>query len=136
MSQPKLPNILIADDDPEDQELLIEAILELSPDMSVKSVWNGQEALTYLATCPDADLPCLVILDFKMPILNAAEVLEQLQDNARYLPIPKIVWSTSNQPEYINSCLEKGATGYFTKPNNPNELSIMTSKVLSLCESS
>jgi len=133
MTLPKQPNILIADDDPEDQDLLIEALLHQSPDVIVKSVWNGQEALSYLASCPDMDLPALLLLDFKMPILNAVEVLEQLREDARYLPIPKVVWSTSNQPEYINSCLEMGAALYFVKPNDPKELSNMTDKVLSLC---
>jgi CheY-like chemotaxis protein len=128
----KQPNILVADDDPEDQDLLIEALLQQSPDVIVKSVWNGQEVLTYLTACPDMDLPSLLLLDFKMPILNAVEVLEQLREDARYRSIPKVVWSTSNRPEYINSCLEMGASLYFTKPNNPKELSNMTDKVLSL----
>jgi CheY-like chemotaxis protein len=134
MSKPKLPNILIADDDPEDQELLKEALLDQSPDTSIKVVGNGQEVLSYLSSCADADLPCLLVLDFKMPIFNAAEVLEHLQKEARYRPIPKVVWSTSDQPEYINNCLEKGAAGYFTKPNNLTELSTMTKKVLSFCD--
>lgn len=133
MNLQKQPNILIADDDPEDQDLLIEALLDQSPDVVVKSVWNGQEVLSYLSSCPDRDLPSLLVLDFKMPILNAVEVLEQLREDARYLPIPKVVWSTSNQPEYINSCLEMGAVLYFTKPNDPKELSNITGKVLSLC---
>jgi CheY-like chemotaxis protein len=121
MNKPKLPNILIADDDPEDQELLKEALLEQSPDTSLQVVGNGQEVLSYLSACADVDLPCLLVLDFKMPVFNAAEVLERLQKDARYRPIPKVVWSTSNQPEYINSCLEKGAAEYFTKPNNVRE---------------
>ena len=133
MNLSKQPTILIADDDPEDQDLLIEALLHQSPDVVVKSVWNGQEALSYLASCPDMDLPSLLLLDFKMPILNAVEVLEQLREDARYLPIPKVVWSSSNRPEYINSCLEMGAALYFIKPNDPKELSNMTGKVLSLC---
>ena len=133
MSLPKQPNILIADDDPEDQDLLIEALLHQSPDMIVKSVWNGQEVLSYLASCPDMELPSLLLLDFKMPVLNAVEVLEQLREDARYLPIPKVVWSTSNRPEYIDSCLQMGALTYFIKPNDPNELSNITGKVLSLC---
>jgi CheY-like chemotaxis protein len=133
MSLQKQPNILIADDDPEDQDLLIEALLHKSSDVVIKSVWNGQEVLSYLASCPDKDLPSLLLLDFKMPILNAVEVLEQLREDARYLPIPKVVWSTSNRPEYINSCLEMGAALYFIKPNDPQELSNITGKVLSLC---
>lgn len=133
MNLPKQPNILIADDDPDDQDLFIEALLRQSPDAVIKSVWNGQEVLSYLASCPDMDLPSLLLLDFKMPILNAVEVLEQLREDVRYLPIPKVVWSTSNRPEYIDSCMEMGAAVYFVKPNDPKELSNITGKVLSLC---
>jgi CheY-like chemotaxis protein len=128
-----MTNILLADDDKEDQELLREALLQEQPSASIETVWNGQEVISYLNACPDDALPCLVILDYKMPFLSAAEVLERLFKDARYAAIPKVVWSTSSQREHIDRCLKNGAVHYFTKPNSPSELTSMTKRMLSLC---
>src|SRR5690606_19513919 len=87
--------ILLADDDMEDQEILKEAILSVHPEMTIQSVWNGQEALNYLAGCLSGDLPSLIVLDYKMPVLNAVDVLNQIGDHPLYKSIPKVVWSTS-----------------------------------------
>jgi CheY-like chemotaxis protein len=126
-------HILLADDDPEDQELLKEALAQKEPDLDVTSVWDGQEALSWLGSCPDNALPCLILLDYKMPVLNGAEVLESLSRDPRLAPIPKVVWSTSNQKEYIDNCITKGALQYFTKPNSQNELKKIADSILVLC---
>jgi CheY-like chemotaxis protein len=107
--------ILLADDDVEDQEILKDAIMSIYPDLHIESVWNGQEAVDYLSSCTSESLPILIILDYKMPILNAAEVLQRI---AEHTSIPKIVWSTSNQPEHISLCMQRGAIKYYIKPNS------------------
>jgi len=136
MTQPVTTHILLADDDNEDHELFKEFLAKQAPDIDVVSVWNGQEALSYLASCPDYMLPHVIILDYKMPILNGPEVLDRLAREPRYAAIPRIVWSTSNQQEYIDVCLKKGASFFFTKPNTPAELTGITEKALSFCHRS
>src|SRR5690348_5695262 len=125
--------ILLADDDPEDQEILEEEILQLEPSMHILKVDSGKEALDYLLSCSDTDLPCLIILDYAMPVLNAAEVLEHIAGQQRIQSIPKVVWSSSKQPEHVQTCLNKGALDYFVKPNKMAELTLITRKMLSLC---
>ncbi|WP_349317790.1 response regulator [Chitinophaga sp. MM2321] len=124
--------ILLADDDIEDQEILVEAILNLDATVAIQSVQNGQEVLKYLEGCADHELPALVVLDYKMPILSAADVLERMNDRPRYGSIPKIVWSTSRQPEHIKLCMERGATHYFTKPVNLTELTALATQILEI----
>ncbi len=126
-------HILLADDDPEDQELLKEALMQKQPNTDVASVWNGQELLSYLETCPDETLPCLILLDYKMPVLNGPEALDRLKDDTSYASIPKDVWSTSSQQQYVDTCLGKGATRFFTKPNNPGDLHKIATQLLALC---
>lgn len=126
-------HILLADDDHEDQELLKEAILQEHPNTDVASVWNGQELFSYLETCPDETLPCLILLDYKMPVLNGPEALDRLRDDPRYASIPKVVWSTSSQQQYVDTCLQKGAARFFTKPNNPADLHEIATQILALC---
>src|SRR5262245_20778051 len=86
--------ILLADDDVEDQEILEDAIKNFEPVTEIKLVANGQQVIEFLHNCRDVDLPSLIILDYKMPILNAAEVLERIHQNIRFQSIPKVVWSS------------------------------------------
>ena len=66
--------------------------------------------------------PVLILMDYKMPILTAAEILEKLAGDNRYTGIPKLVWSTSDRAEYVDRCLQHGAAGYFAKPSSLAEL--------------
>lgn len=126
--------ILLADDDGDDQDLLTESILQQRPSVRIKTLNNGPQVLAWLDECPDEQLPAMLILDYKMPILNAAQVLDELSTNDRYAALPKVVWSTSSNRKHVDECLSKGALRYFPKPNNINELAIITETILSLCD--
>ncbi len=126
--------ILLADDDSDDQELLTESILLHRPSAQIKTVNNGPQLLAWLDECPDEQLPAMLILDYKMPMLNAAQVLDELNSNSRYSDLPKVVWSTSSNRQHVDECLSRGALGYFPKPNDVTELAAITVSILSLCE--
>lgn len=131
MPIPKI--ILLADDDPEDQEILEEEIIKLDQSVKLDKVDSGKEALDYLLNCPLHEMPCLVILDYSMPIMNAAEVLDEIRNHKKFEPIPKVVWSSSKQPEHVKSCIDKGAMSYFVKPNRLAELTAIARKMLDFC---
>lgn len=126
----KIIHILLADDDIEDQDILKNAIIQLNPMIGIETVFNGSEALQYLVNCSADKLPALIILDYKMPILNAVEVLEKLQSNMQFKLIPKVVWSTSFQEEHIRLCMDRGAVHYFKKPFNGTELAAVAKQML------
>lgn len=127
--------ILLADDDPEDQEILVDEIFKLAPAVQFKKVESGKQAVDFLTTCPDAQLPCMIILDYSMPIYNAAEILEQVSHHPRLQHIPKLVWSSSKQPEHVKACLDNGAHKYFVKPNKMSELKDIAKKMVDICYS-
>jgi CheY-like chemotaxis protein len=126
--------ILLADDDDEDKEILEESILTLAPQADIRTVNNGQQVIEYLDGCGDKDLPTLIVLDYKMPILNAVEVLERMSNVTRYDPIPKVVWSSSRQPEHVKKCMDNGAVDYFIKPNRVSDLDNIAAAILSICD--
>jgi CheY-like chemotaxis protein len=114
----KSPYILITDDDPEDQEMLVDRFQRRNPGIGVECLPNGHDALNYLRNCPLAELPLLMVIDYKMPGLTGADVLKSIRDDDRYKNIPKIIWSTSNNSEYIDKCMQNGADKYFAKPSD------------------
>jgi CheY-like chemotaxis protein len=129
--QPKF--ILIADDDQEDLELLSEVILQLDGSVKLHMVNTGSMVMDFLGKTKDVELPSLIVLDYNMPNMNGAEVLEQLCKDSRYEKIPKIVWSTSNNSSYIKECMEKGATSYFVKPATHKTLQEQAEEMLKMC---
>lgn len=116
------PYIALADDDADDQQMLADRILNSHPDIRFKFFKDGEEIAHYLQNCPSADLPAVLILDYKMPIQTGADVLKTLQADKRYDAVRKIVWSTSGNKQYAAECLRYGAERYFTKPNSIQQL--------------
>ena len=110
------PYILVADDDPDDQEMLVERFHRRNPDVGFRLVASGLEILDYLRNCPNEELPRLIVIDYKMPGLNGSEVLTAIREEKRYRNVPKVVWSTSSNQEYIDKAMDSGADMYFTKP--------------------
>jgi len=127
--------ILLADDDPEDQEILEDVITRLEPSIEMHKVDTGKQAVDYLLSCPDDQLPCFIILDYAMPVFNAVEVLENICHDPRLAAIPKVVWSSSRQPEHVKTCKDRGAITYFVKPNKMSELTEIAKQMLAICES-
>jgi CheY-like chemotaxis protein len=125
--------ILLADDDVEDLELLEEAILQLQPQARLHAVTNGNMVLDYLEQTALTELPCLIVLDYNMPEINGAELLQRLGSEPRYQSIPKAVWSTSNSDLYIKECMGNGAAAYFVKPASNKQLLDLATRLLDLC---
>ena len=130
------PTILLADDDPDDQELIINAFSKVSKEHDLHIVNDGKEAIDFLSSSADTMLPCLIVLDYNMPQMNGSEVLQKLKNDSRYKNIPKVILSTSNNPKYIEDCLVKGANAYRVKPDSFNQLVSIAKEMMMLCTNS
>ena len=125
--------VFLAEDDIDDQELLIEALTNYNEKIKVRAAANGKKALTELESFPDNEIPCLIILDYNLPEINGAEILKALKDHPRYADVPKVVWSTSNSPQYKQICLSHGALAYFVKPSEISGIEKLASEMLAFC---
>jgi CheY-like chemotaxis protein len=130
---PMTKRILLADDDLEDIEMIQDAINGIVPDVQWHVVRNGKAAVDHVQGCSKEELPCLAILDYKMPILNAEQVLDKLEELPGGITFPKVVWSSSNRPDHISACKSKGANHYFVKPNSFAALKVMAAEMVRLC---
>ena len=92
----KKNTILWADDDADDLQMMREILLKNNRDYSIMEVRNGKAALEYLDKAKDtATLPCLIILDINMPILDGKETLSIIKRSEDYKAIPVVVFTTS-----------------------------------------
>lgn len=125
--------ILMADDDPDDLELMAQVIEQQFPDVQLSTFPDGKSALKYLYAANDHDLPCLIVLDYNMPDLTGAQVLAQLKDQHRFIDIPRIILSTSDSPRHVQECLINGATEYLVKPSSLHAIHNLAKKLVSFC---
>ena len=125
--------LLIADDDPDDIEMLTDEILRQDAGVRIKSFKDGRALLDFLGSADPGMTPAAVVLDYNMPILTGFEVLQSLRVQLRFKELPIVMWSTSGMAVQVNDCFEAGATDYLAKPIAPRELERIVKIILSHC---
>ena len=125
--------ILLGEDDIDDQELLKEIFASVDDSLRLLFANTGEQVLSELNKLSDEQLPCLIVLDYNMPVLNGADILKELNNESRYAGIPRIIWSTSGSETFKNTCLELGANDYLIKPSNLKEMADIIRYMLSVC---
>ena len=113
--------ILLAEDDPNDAELILYALADHPVSNEVVVAHNGVEALDYLfrqrAFKHRAEVdPALVLLDLKMPKVNGLEVLQMIKADERLKLIPAVMLSSSRQEPDLARSYALGANAYVVKP--------------------
>ncbi|HVS96783.1 MAG TPA: response regulator [Puia sp.] len=116
------PYLLLADDDPEDRQLLSDEFTHQNPGIGVHHAADGQEVLQYLNNCEVGNLPLVLVLDYQMPDLNAPQILLRLTANSSFRRIVKVVWSSSQRIKDMEDCKRLGASHYLVKPSTVEEL--------------
>lgn len=111
------PDVLFADDDPEDQELFCQGMQEIYPHVRIKLFLSGEALLKYLNAYSLPVLPKCILFEYQMPGLLGVEVLQALGFLPQFKEVPKIVWTTLAFEKEINECLNLGATRVSIKPS-------------------
>ena len=124
--------ILLAEDDEDDQELIRLAFSKVTDQHTFEIVNNGQEALDSLGL--QGKLPCLIILDLNMPILNGMQTLAALESESRFAKIPKVILTTSENEDNKKRSYSLGAVDYFIKPTTMPEFVKTAQKILAYCQ--
>ena len=127
------PFIFLAEDDIDDQELLIEALSQFNNSIVVNTVTNGKKAISYLQQLQPENYPSLIVLDYNLPELSGADILEYLKSVKGFESVSKVVWSTYNSPVYQKICLDLGANAYLVKPNDVSGIQKIAQQMLQMC---
>lgn len=123
--------VFLADDDADDRLLFEEAIQEVTDNVHLTSVENGEQLMHVLENS-DEPVPEMIFLDINMPMKNGLECLTELKKDKKFQNIPVVIFSTSCQQETIDSVYDIGADYYICKPDSFQKLKKLLSKLFSL----
>ena len=114
MSANSHAQILVVDDDAMSRRVLAQLLMAAGYKCRVSK--DGSEALEEIRATP----PSVLLLDFDMPGLNGAQVLERLRSDKdpTVAQIPTIMLTAHGSEESEVSCLQAGADDFVTKPVN------------------
>jgi len=131
---PSTHYIIYADDDNDDRELLKECFYRHAQNVELLTFQNGLDAFAFLNSLSPSDrLPCLVILDINMPVMNGHEVVKKLRLRKVFDRIPIVLFTTSSQPYDKFNALNYNA-GFMTKPLNYSQMDAIAESFIGHCD--
>jgi CheY-like chemotaxis protein len=120
--------ILLVEDEKNDVFFLKHAFKEVGILNPLQVAQDGKEAMDYLSgTGEYADrerfpLPCLILLDLKLPRVMGFEVLKWMREQPELKALIVIVLTSSRLEPDIETAYQLGANAYLVKPSSPPQL--------------
>lgn len=114
--------ILLAEDDPDDQYLISEALDENQLNARLYVVSDGEQLLDYLkrrGKYQDEEkypMPGLILLDLNMPRKDGREALREIKADPALQQIPILALTTSQAERDVVLTYQSGVSGFITKP--------------------
>ncbi|GIV58948.1 response regulator [Rhodocaloribacter litoris] len=120
--KPVPATILLVEDNVAHAALVFRTLEEYDFDVKIVHVSDGESALDYLfrrgmfAGRTEHDLPCVILLDLRLPRVDGLEVLRQIKSNERLKKIPVVIMTTSSAERDVSEAYERHANSYLVKP--------------------
>jgi CheY-like chemotaxis protein len=116
-----LRTILLAEDNPKDVELTLEALSDFNFANHIIVVKDGVEAMEFLHCEGKFKLrkqgnPAVALLDIKMPRMDGIEVLQAIRNDPALKMLPVVMLTSSREEPDLKKCYELGANAYVVKP--------------------
>ncbi len=122
MNNVEQTEVLLAEDNPADVELILRAFEKHKLANKVYVAKDGVEALDFVF-CTGAykvrDIrrpPKVVILDLKLPKVNGKEVLRRIKADERTKIIPVVIMTSSQEESDVFESYNLGVNSYIVKP--------------------
>ncbi len=112
--------VLVVEDSEGDILLIDEAFSELSNNVDLKFIRDGELAINHLKNlCSQGlSIPDLILLDVNLPKISGHEILIKLKCNNLTKNVPVVMFSTSSRLKDIQTAYENNANSFLTKPND------------------
>jgi two-component system response regulator len=120
--------LLIVEDNVNDAHLLEDRLRKSGVDLRIEIVWNGFDAIKYLATRSSSDaekpldLPSAIFLDLKLPDMSGYEVLRWIACQPQLRRVLIVVHSGFESTKEIEGLYAAGANTFLRKSNDESEV--------------
>jgi CheY-like chemotaxis protein len=117
----EIRTILLAEDNPKDVELTLEALGDHNLANNVIVVRDGVETMDYLRcegkySQRKPGNPAVLLLDIKMPRMDGTEVLKAIRSDKTFLTLPVVMLTSSREEQDLIKSYELGVNAYVVKP--------------------
>ena len=122
--------IIVIEDDPDDQEVLIEIFQKLGYRNEIIYFIDGNEALTYLNK---SDVqPFLILSDINMPRISGFELRNKVFTNEQLQTkcIPYLFFTTAANKKSVIDAYTMSVQGFFVKPTSMQALENTVRKIV------
>jgi CheY-like chemotaxis protein len=126
--------IIVIEDDPDDQEVLVEIFQKLGYINKVIYFQDGNDALVYLNK---SDVqPFLILSDINMPKISGFELRNRVFTNEQLQTkcIPYLFFTTSANKKSVIDAYTMSVQGFFVKPNSMQALENTIRKIVEFWE--
>ena len=120
--------IVIVDDRVTNRNIFGRLAASIEPDLTVKTFGDPVEALRWLAD----NTPDLIITDYKMPQMDAAEFIRHFRSSGASIDIPIVVITVYEERSFRLQALEAGATDFLHSPVDHHEFVTRARNLLNL----
>ena len=126
--------VLLVEDDENDVFFMQQAVQRAGVLNPIRVASDGQQAIDYFqgvgkfANREEFPLPCLVLLDLKLPRVMGLDVLKWIRQQPEVAAIVVILSSSSEEAD-IATAYRLGANGYLVKPPDMNKLDEMAKSI-------
>lgn len=125
--------ILFVEDDEDDREFLLDAVKNVNPSVNVIFALNGMEALNCLQQRKtQLQLPCLVVLDINMPLLDGKETYKKIKEDLQLDSVPIVVFTSSQNPN-DKALFNQLGVEFISKPYDFSYMNEIVSHMISIC---
>ena len=128
-----IKNVLLVEDNPSYQDLMLVAFEENDIDHNLHIVSNAEDALLFLRQAQkyrDYPSPDIIILDLDLPRMHGHELLKIIKKDLKYKLIPVIVFTSSNHQKDILESYNLKANCYLSKPYELDDFLAVVQKSL------
>lgn len=122
--------IILIDDDPDDIDIMKEAIQEFDASFHCESFTHADEAIKNLSKS-NGGTPEYIFIDMNMPLVGGDKCLKEFRENPRFDGAVITMISTSMPENVSHSLKEAGADFTFQKPSRFEALNTILKSVFS-----
>lgn len=120
-TDPRVPVILIVDDDEGHAVLVRDSLQEAGLSNRIEHFADGQAVLDFFfqpdgSLVVDKDQAYMLLLDIRMPKVDGVEVLRRLKADKDLRKLPIIMLTTTEDPREVARCHDLGCNIYLQKP--------------------